>query len=156
MHKFVSNSPSALRELGVDPQEEAKEVQLSSSAILGLLWNVSADDLAFRFDRQRFRSELMNGTGCPTKREMLSVVMSIFDPLGLVSFLCVEAKIVLREACKLAAGWDDKLDGEIQRRWGNWTKSLETLDTILIPRWHGTVNGPVELHIFVDASDKAV
>lgn len=156
MHKFVSNSPSALRELGVDPQEEAKEVQLSSSAILGLLWNVSADELAFRFDRQRFRSELMNGTGCPTKREMLSVVMSIFDPLGLVSFLCVEAKIVLREACKLAAGWDDKLDGEIQRRWGNWTKSLETLDTILIPRWHGTVNGPVELHIFVDASDKAV
>lgn len=155
MHKFVSKSQAVLTGLGVAECDQ-KKVSLSNTAILGLLRDTSNDYLSFRFSRQRFRTELMDGTDAPTKREMLSVAMCIFDPLGLVSYLCVEAKIILREACRCAAGWDDKLHEGIQQRWANWTSSLVKLGDVSVPRWHGTINEEVDLHVFVDASENAI
>lgn len=86
-----------IRALG-DAANQGQEVSLSNSTILGLLWNTLDDTLTFRFNTRAFRDTLMDGTGPLTKREMLIVVMSIFDPLGLVAYLLVEAKIILREA----------------------------------------------------------
>ena len=155
LHKFQSNSKAVLRGLGT--YEEADEkVSLSVSSILGLFWNTSDDLLSFRFSRDRFCPSLMDGSTAPTKREMLRVVMSIFDPLGLVSFLTMEGKIVLREAWRIEGKWDDPLEGGIQRRWANWTRHLATIEDVSIPRWHGTEPGPVELHVFTDASENAI
>ena len=155
MHKFTSNSAVILHTLGV-PADTVKKVSLSGSSILGLSWNTTNDCLSFRFSRDRFATGLMDGTESPTRRQMLRVVMSIFDPLGLVSFLTMEGKIVLREAWRMQGKWDDPLDGGIQRRWASWTHHLSTIEDIVIPRWHGTVAKPVELHVFSDASENAI
>lgn len=154
MHKFQSNSVDVLRALGVKSTDGEK--QLSTSAILGMTWNTEQDTLALRFRAEKFKKGLIDGTVSPTKREMLSVVMSIYDPLGLASFLTIEAKIVLREAWRENAGWDDKLDGAIQRRWADWTSHLSTLQDIVVPRWHNTTTASVDLHVFVDASETAI
>ena len=155
MHKFTSNSLAIQQRLGVQGEAE-KKVSLSVSSILGLSWNTTDDCLSFRFSRGKFAPGLMDGSTAPTRREMLRIVMSIFDPLGLVSFLTMEGKIILREAWRLEGRWDDPLGGGIQRRWGKWTRLLSTLDDITIPRWHGTYPQPVELHIFSDASETAI
>ena len=46
-----------------------------------------------------------------TKRNVLSKINSIFDPLGLVSPLTVKAKILMRKIWMIEPklGWDDKL-----------------------------------------------
>ena len=155
MHKFTSNSRAILQGLGL-PEEADKKVSLSVSSILGMSWNTSDDCLSFRFSRDRFAKGLTDGTVCPTRRQMLRIIMSIFDPLGLVSYLTMEGKIVLREAWRIEGNWDDPLDGGIKRRWSNWTSHLASLEDVVIPRWHGTDKRPVELHIFTDASETAI
>lgn len=69
MHKLQANSHSVLQGLEVREPPES-EVSLSRSTILGMSWNHSNDYLSFRFSRDRFRSELMNGTATPSRREM--------------------------------------------------------------------------------------
>ena len=154
MHKWVSNSRIVLS--GLHEEQPETEVSLSNSAILGMKWNTADDSLSFLFRHTKFREDLLNGSGSPTKREMLKVVMSIYDPLGLVSFLTVEARLILREAWREEADWDDELRGGLQRRWAEWTSHLRGLSEISIPRWHGTEVGHVDLHVFVDASEAAI
>lgn len=87
---------------------------------------------------------------------MLRVVMPIYDPLGLVSYIVIEAKIILREAWRLLAEWDARLGGVIQRRWTEWASHLARLKEIVVKRWCGTADEPVELHVYVDASETAI
>lgn len=155
MHKWRSNSAAVLRDLD-EHHNTGNKVSLSQSSILGLSWDTTNDLLSFRFRREKFPKELLDGSGEPTKRLMLKVVMSTYDPLGLIANLLIEAKIILREAWREEAGWDDKLTGGIQRRWNTWTQHLNELEDISIPRWHGTEEGAVDLHIFVDASETAL
>lgn len=69
IHKLQANSHPVLQGLEVREPPES-EVSLSRSTILGMSWNHSNDYLSFRFSRDRFRSELMNGTATPSRREM--------------------------------------------------------------------------------------
>lgn len=79
MHKWSSNSAAVLKALG-DAENQGKEVSLSNSTILGLLWNTTDDTLSFRFNIRAFRDAQIDDTRPLTKREMLIVVMSIYAP----------------------------------------------------------------------------
>jgi len=57
-----------------------------------------------------------------TKREMLRVVMSLFDSLGFLARFTVRAKILLQDIWRTAIGWDDKIAGQQLEKWNNlWT-----------------------------------
>ena len=43
----------------------------------------NSDELVFKINNLKITDELLNGQKVPTKREFLSMIMSIFDPLGL-------------------------------------------------------------------------
>lgn len=154
MHKFMSNSRAVLVAMGASTTQE--EVELSDSSILGMTWQTSSDLLKLRFRVDRFPVGWLDGTTRPTKRQMLSVVMSIYDPLGLVSYLTVEGRIVLREAWREQSDWDTPLSDMIQRRWSEWTRHLSQVKDVAVTRWHGNVDGDVELHVYADASETAI
>jgi len=44
-----------------------------------------------------------------TPREILSVISSIYDPLGFVSPAVVPAKKLMQDLCKQGLGWDEKI-----------------------------------------------
>ena len=115
MHKFQSNSTAVWNGIGVPCG--GNEVSISVSTILGMVWKTTTDSLSFRFRREKFRAAQLDGSAPPTKREMLRVVMSVYDPLGLVSYITIEARIILREAWREDAGWDDPLSTGIRQRW---------------------------------------
>lgn len=79
--------------------------------------------------------------------------MSIYDPMGIVSFVTMEAKIILREAWRERADWDDELTGAIQRR---GMSGPVILQDVVVPRWHGTADEDVDLHVYADASETAM
>lgn len=154
LHKWVSNSPKLIGRFGSTDWKQVKEKSLQkSSKALGIKWDVVED--TFRFDLAHLR-ELINPTHTPTKTEMLCVIMSLFDPLGLVAFLVVIGRLIMRETWKLDCEFHELIPEAVRESWSSWMVKLQTMGSIRIPRW-STIRKPArELHIFVDASERAL
>ena len=69
-----------------------------------------------------------------TKRNILRVIAKVFDPLGLISPVVIEMKVLFQELCKCKIGWDDELPEHLQRRWNAWCDELQKVGFIRIPR----------------------
>lgn len=94
----------------------------------------------------------------PTKREVLQVLMSIFDPLGFVSHYTIGLKILLQDIWRSGIKWDDELNEELYSKWSTWLTNLDKISFVMIPRCYSklpkfTFN--VQLHTFVDAGENA-
>ena len=54
----------------------------------------------------------------PTKRNILTVLAGLYDPLGVVSPVAVCIKILFQELCLEEVGWDDEIDGRKKKNGG--------------------------------------
>ena len=123
------------------------EGQNHSTKALGIIWNTKDDVLTFN-------PTIINATY--TKRGILSVVSSIYDPLGFLSPFTTTAKMIIQDVWKNNTYWDEPINEEMQKKWQKWQIGLSTLDTFKIERCYNlTISSKIELHIFGDASEKA-
>ncbi len=152
--KWVTNSKKVLESI---PESERAETtknlnfdddNVQSHRALGLLWSMKSDTFKFSIDV------------CdkpPTRRGMLSLLSSVYDPLGLVSPAVLPAKMMLQKLCKLKIGWDEKIPSECQMKWNKWVTSLPELEQLDVQRCikpEGFEDlKSTELHHFSDASD---
>ena len=93
--KWVSNSTAVIESI---PESEragnAKEVNFSQPSIqraLGKNWDVITDEFTFKVTIKEKP---------PTRRGLLSIISSIYDPLGLVTPFVLSAKILMQELCR--------------------------------------------------------
>ena len=120
---------------------------------LGVLWNGDTDSFTFKI-RQRPNSEEPL-----TKREFLSIISSLYDPLGLVAPVIFLMKSLLQEIWTYTPkiDWDDPLPDELRQRFLTWYDQLPTLEKLMIPRCFRSQRGKFveqQLHVFTDASSK--
>lgn len=59
-----------------------------------------------------------------TRRGLLSVVNSLFDPIGFISPNTISGKILLRECILEGVDWDESLPAENLHKWKEWQSSL--------------------------------
>ena len=52
----------------------------------------------------------------PTKQDVLRMLASFYDPMGLISPIIVQMKILLQDICKANYHWDAELDSELKTR----------------------------------------
>jgi len=92
-----------------------------------------------------------------TRRLVLEQVMSIFDPLGLLSPFTFIAKLNLRETWANKLGWDDPLPPDLYRKWSCFFQKLFQVNELEYDRTLRPENaeGKPWLVIFSDASDLA-
>ena len=64
--------------------------------VLGLNWNCVTDEFIFKFEALLRLSEDLE----PTRRNLLKVTSSFFDPLGVLSLILVEVKILFQSLCQ--------------------------------------------------------
>ncbi|XP_066947107.1 uncharacterized protein [Macrobrachium rosenbergii] len=139
---WVSNSLAFDQWVGV---EEPTEI-----SVLGMLWHRSSDQMCLK----PFKGvgELPSNW-VPTKCRVLSLLVSNFDPLGLVSPTYVRGKLFLQKLWEEGTGWDDVLDTEKQ------TETMKILEEFVNMRKlkfkRGILTGESEIHVFTDASSKA-
>ncbi|XP_055614764.1 uncharacterized protein LOC129761087 [Toxorhynchites rutilus septentrionalis] len=93
----------------------------------------------------------------PTKREMLKLVMSLFDPLGFITFFLIHGRILIQEAWAAGLDWDTPINDQLLSKWSRWLSQFSTLNNLQIPRgyFRHRVYEPKQLHVFVDASKEA-
>ena len=152
--KWISNSRDVLASIPKeDRAKEIKSLDLDSEDLpieraLGIQWSVEDDKFTFKV--------ALKPQAC-TRRGILSVVSSVYDPLGFIAPFIFTAKLILQELCKLKYGWDEKVpDGFIQP-WQNWLADLRTVENFSISRCikppsFGKIKW-AQLHHFCDASE---
>ena len=116
-------------------------------------WNIPQDRLTYRFVKSEPEGK------CLSKRQILSIVSSIYDPLGLLAPITVRAKIILRKlwAYPEKISWDEPVPCEIEREWSVLYEDLQMVDMVNISR-SLTPNkcvGQPTLVIFSDGSPQA-
>ena len=143
MGKWISNSVNVLESLGGMPLTKEFNSKLNDSRILGMKWRTCDDTLGY----SNYFVEQIDKI--PTKREVLRLIMSIFDPLGLIAHILIHAKILLREIWRSQVDWDTPIGESLFKKWIKWHEYLQNLERIGIPRWLSTTkNSKVELHCF--------
>lgn len=160
LRSFVSNSPEVLSALGSDAASPtAMDMQLDTAAekILGMYWCTAEDAFCFRLQFNRVDPMVIAGKRRPTKREMLSATMSVYDPFGVLAHFTIYAKLMLQELWRLGTGWDEPITPDLDQKWQQWLAKLECCRQVRVPRWYGRgiTTSRVELHVFVDASQTA-
>ena len=156
LHKISSNSKEVVSHFPCSElakgYSEDKEIV---SGALGLLWNIDHDKFQFKIDLPSKNF---------TPRGVLSINHSIFDPLGLLSPVIFQGRILQREmfdarqGCKkgVAVNWDEPLRSEYLNQWLAYIDSLSEINSVSFPRsYYPEALVPVskqELHVFSDAS----
>ena len=130
--KFCSNSRVMLQ--STPEEERSKELKnldlqperLPLERAFGFYWNIESDDFEFCLTSNSKRS---------TRREILLVVSSVFDPFGFVAPFILPAKKILQELClEKELDWDHKIPIAYQNIWSKWRNDLHILERHLIKR----------------------
>lgn len=154
--KWVSNSRQVLQ--SIPESERAKEVKdfdfahdnLPIERALGVTWNVESDTLEFKVSLKDRPF---------TRRGLLSVVSSVYDPLGMVAPFVLTAKILLQDLTRRKLEWDQEISQEDRARWQIWIGELMELAKFSSSRCFKPPNyGKIassQIHNFSDASNSA-
>ena len=129
LHKWNSHVPSLESKSAEGKQEltYAKQILSQDSneiKILGLCWNKEKDNISV--------VKPITKEKWPTKRNILSELASVYDPIGLISPSHLIGKILYREVCELKIPWDDVVLFPIKQKWDKWKLDIET--KVEIPR----------------------
>ena len=92
-----------------------------------------------------------------SRRIVLRQVMSIYDPLGLLSPFTLQAKILLRQTWEIDVGWDDPLTETMCKEWSQFFEQMFCAEKIEFPRCLRPPNakGDPQLVIMSDGSEQA-
>ena len=115
---------------------------------LGVRWNVETDEFVFKMQPK---------TKPPTRRGLLSVVSSVYDPLGFISPFLLSAKIILQDFCRRKLKWDDVIPRDCLHQTQWWLDSLPAMEQFSVqrcykPKEFSTIAN-VQIHHFSDASE---
>ncbi|GFV36985.1 integrase catalytic domain-containing protein [Trichonephila clavipes] len=143
LHKWCGNNTEL-----IEVSENYDFSDSSEIKVLDVYWNPKHDCFSFRV---KIDLHELN-----TKRDVLSTIARIYDPLGLLGPVVAKAKIFLQKLWMLKIDWTDLLPDRINREWRQFVESLQVVNDININRCI-VVEQPevIELHGFSDASQSA-
>ena len=82
--------------------------------VLGVMWNTESDMLEMSF-QNLVKIGLDNEV--VTKRFVLKVISSVFDPLGVLGAFVINLKLLFQELCFMKCAWDDELEVKFCEKW---------------------------------------
>lgn len=106
LHKIASNSLEFITHFpSPDFSKEIQNVNFTEEYLpfhhsLGLTWNIKTDSFMFNLPFE-MKSH--------TRKGILLVINSIFDPLGFIAPVTIKGKMLLRETTQGTTGWDEEL-----------------------------------------------
>jgi len=170
--KILSRGSLRLKVMVCSGETDITKINRLGDKVLGVGWNPTSDELIFRFsvsfvNRKDKSVTVINhynlnefDQGLLTPRNLLRVVNSLYDPLGLVAPIAIRLRIAFRDLFKLNKNldWDASLAaGRQQDFWFKLIKILVEAPVVTFMRCFkpaATVGGS-DLICYFDGSDDA-
>ncbi|GFW30223.1 integrase catalytic domain-containing protein [Trichonephila clavipes] len=149
LHKWSSNSPEFLNSsLSSDVEHSfSTDIDLSVKT-LGISWKPFEDCFVFKVS--------VSAKHIYTKREVLSVIAKLYDPLGFLGPVIAKAKVFLQQLWQCKLDWDDVLPNSIANEWREFVTTLKCIKEVKINRFIMADNNVrIVLQGFADASEAA-
>ena len=153
LRKWSSNVPVVIEDIPKEdrlPTLELDKDNLPKTKTLGVMWEAERDVFTFQVQQPLVDNKP------PTKRNVLSAISSLFDPLQFLAPFTVRAKVLMQEVWMAGIDWDDELPEDLKVKWERWVSELPQLSNVAVPRCLRRPNPvDIELHLFSDASNDA-
>ena len=85
---------------------------------LGVLWNIEEDVFKFKENMKEKPK---------TRRDMLSTLSSVYDPLGFVAPFILQGKRILQHLSDENLQWDEMVPQSIQDNWKELQRNIQQL-----------------------------
>ena len=127
--KWITNSHSVLETIPESERPDSvKSLDLERLPVeraLGVRWDVHFDTLSFEISiRER----------PPTRRRILSVISSLYDPLGFASPYTLQGRSLLQDLGRKGLACDDVISQEDPQTWQSWLEDLPKLESLEFDR----------------------
>jgi hypothetical protein len=127
LHKYASNKHEVIKQLPAeDCAMDMKEFEFEKNGgltqrSLGVLWNLQKDSFIFRASNEEKPF---------SKRGVLAMINSLYDPLGMAAPVIIKGKGLIREITRETKDWDMTLPERYREAWRRWCSSLMELNDI--------------------------
>ncbi|XP_052750978.1 uncharacterized protein LOC128200720 [Galleria mellonella] len=150
LSKWTSNTAELLRDISEEDLEKPRIFVDNADGpsfikILGIQWDPSNDSFSYH-------TKLNDNVIC-TKRFILSTVARTFDPLGWISPIILQGKILMQRLWLLKLSWDDKPPADIVADWQGILKDLPVIESFNLKRFALGDSKICSIHGFADASE---
>ncbi|KAG5675330.1 hypothetical protein PVAND_005240 [Polypedilum vanderplanki] len=138
MLKINSNSKEINEELKIKLNEYDEEKLFSKEIeerLLGYEFNMETDSISTIFTIDSLPTNVKNNLNHPSKRNVLQVMNSLFDPLGLFGYISAKMKILYKRVCENHKKWDEKINAEFIPQWNTCLEYYNKAKDIKISRW---------------------
>jgi len=149
LRSWASNSKK-LQQLANTDNVANKDTNVN---LLGLKWNISTDTITFTY-----KEILSSDTLVLSKQTVLQCSSRLYDPLGFLSPVTIQAKIFIQELWQQKITWDGPLQETLRDRWNKIAKEIMDSTKMVLPRCYFPLAGTAKLlslHVLADASTKA-
>ncbi|KAF2883840.1 hypothetical protein ILUMI_22342 [Ignelater luminosus] len=119
LRKWNSNNPNIIKHLQVEdePFSTLTLGDKEGSKTLGIVWNSRLDIITYPIPKLLPSQTI-------SKRNILSDISKIYDPLGLVSPCVVLAKILIQKLWSANLDWDENVSPDLAERWLHFRSML--------------------------------
>ncbi|XP_070854449.1 uncharacterized protein [Drosophila suzukii] len=151
LRKWSSNCWNLLQSLPeedrcYDPIQLTKGSPMESPVkVLGVQWNPGRDVMFVK--PTEFDLSIV-----PTKRELLSQLSKIYDPLGIAAPTTVLLKLIFQESWTAVIHWDEPIAEALNARWRALVEDFSSLTKCQVPRYIAAPYQHIQLHGLADAS----
>ena len=80
--------------------------------VLGLLRNTKTDELGFKVNIAKISTDILNFRKKPTKRQFSSIIMSIYDPLGILMPYIAQSRRLMQDVWISGVKSDEEIRDE--------------------------------------------
>jgi hypothetical protein len=123
--KWTANDLNSISSiLTEDCAPSIRDLDLEAQTIeraLGVIWDTKRDAPTFNISLP---------TKPPTKRGILSVLSSVYDPLGLIGPFILRARQVVQELFRREVGWDEAIPEDLHEEWRSWLQQVSDLENL--------------------------
>ena len=151
-HRVIPISLGTYNDVTLGTQQSVGPQELK---VLGMRWNPQTDHLIFSVSDIARAAQTVE----PTKRNVVSIVGKFYYPLGYLTPVVLNFKVLFQKLCVNKMNWDQLLTDSLLEERNSLVQDLHTNAPISIPRCYlhgvGTTLTSITLTGFCDASTRA-